>query len=124
MGEPSLSAVCKDSSQSTSKVLKSSCPLTSDSLLFGICYSGVFVFKMKIRGVGGFTPLDPEGSTSLVAPPTYTNHCGGRVWEGPWGWGAGAQHFRQHTHLRCGLHIYVYGVNYGISLSGGLCGVQ
>ena len=67
------------------------------------------VLKMKIRvgGVGGFTPLGPEGSASLVVPPTYTNHCGSRVWEGPWGWGASAQHFHQHTHLRCGIHMYV-----------------
>ena len=41
----------------------------------------LFVVKVRIRvgGVGGVAPLGPEGSALVVAPPTYTNHCGGRV---------------------------------------------
>ena len=36
--------------------------------------------EIRVGGVGGIIPLGPEGSALVVAPPTYTNHCGGRVW--------------------------------------------
>ena len=72
-----------------------------DSLLlrrFVLVGSGVYI-----------TPLGPEGSTSFGNSSHV--HASFIVGQGVgealgWGWGAGAQHFCQHTHLRCGLHMH------------------
>ena len=49
---------------------------------------------IRVGGVGGVTPLGPEGSALVVAPPTYTNHY---VEEGPCGAPALSTSANTHT---------------------------